>query len=147
MPVEAWNEGTVATVGPEAEEVVIAEAGLSIKVVVVVVVLALLWDVAADREETGMLTSIPPWPLVIDKGSWMRSGWPAAIMLLPLGVFSSVPVELWVVMPPVRVEPALEVVVISWRMGACETMAVEVGVWIRPVVEASRNGFAVNRKK
>lgn len=32
-------------------------------------------------------------------------------------------------MPAGRVETALEVEVISWRMGACETIAVEVGVW------------------
>lgn len=42
-------------------------------------------------------------------------------------------------MPVAKLEPALEVVVISWRMGACETMVVEVGVWTRP--EADRGGF------
>lgn len=88
-PVEAWSAGTVATAGAQAGEVVVAGAGLSIKVAVGVVVLALLSELAADKEETGMLTSVPAWPLVIDKGSWMRSGWPAAMMLLPVAVFSS----------------------------------------------------------
>ncbi len=83
----------MATLGPEA--VVMAGAGLSMKVAVEAVVLALLSELAADKEETGMLTSVPAWPLVIDKGSWMRSGWPVAIMLLPGAVFSSrVPVGL-----------------------------------------------------
>lgn len=49
-------------------------------------------------------------------------------MLLPEAVFSSrVPVGLFVVMPVANVEGALEVEEISWRMGACVTMAVEVG--------------------
>ena len=94
-PVEAWSAGTVATAGPEAAEVVVAGAGLSIKVAVGAVVLALLSELAADKEETGMLTSVPAWPLAIDRGSWMSSGCPAAIMLLPEAVFSSrVPVGL-----------------------------------------------------
>lgn len=38
---------------------VMAEAGLSIKVAVDEVVLALLSELAADREETGILTSVP----------------------------------------------------------------------------------------
>lgn len=88
-PVEAWSAGTVATADTEAGEVAVEGAGLSINVAVGVVVLALLSELAAVREETGMLTSVPAWPLVIDKGSWMRSGWPAAIMLLPEAVFSS----------------------------------------------------------
>lgn len=66
-----------------------AGAGFSIKVVVEAVVLALLSELAVDKEETGMLTSVPAWPLVIDKGSWMSSGWPVAIMPLPGAVFSS----------------------------------------------------------
>lgn len=48
-------------------------------------------------------------------------------------------------MPVAKVLPALEVEVISWRMGACETMAVEVDVWTGPVAEAggaSGAGFA-----
>lgn len=85
----------MATAGAEADEVVVAGAGLSIKVVVEAVVLALVSELAADKEETGMLTSVPGWPLAIDKGSWIRSGWPAATMLLPGAVFSSrVPVGL-----------------------------------------------------
>lgn len=94
-PVEAWSAGTVATAGAEGDEVVVAGAGFSIKVVVEAVVLALLSELAADKEETGMLTSVPAWPLAIDKGSWMRSGWPPAPMTLPGAVFSSrVPVGL-----------------------------------------------------
>lgn len=94
-PVEAWSAETVAAVGAEAGAVVMAGAGLSIKVAVEAVVLVLLSEPAADKEETGMLTSVPAWPLVIDKGSWMRSGWPVVIMLLPGAVFSSrVPVGL-----------------------------------------------------
>lgn len=38
---------------------VTAEAGLIMKVVVVEVVLGLLSELAADKEETGMLTSVP----------------------------------------------------------------------------------------
>lgn len=93
--MEACSAGTVATTGVEAAAVVVTGAGLRIKVVVEAVVLALLSELAADKEETGMLTSVPAWPLAIDKGSWIRSGWPVAIMLLPGAVFSSrVPVGL-----------------------------------------------------
>lgn len=127
--VEACSAETVATAGAETAAVVMGGAALRIKVAVEAVVLALVSELAADNEETGMLTSVPAWPLVIDKGSWMRSGWPVAIMLLPGAVFSSrVPVGLCVVMPVAKVVPALEVEVISWRIGACVTMAVEVGV-------------------
>lgn len=85
----------MAEPGAEAGAVVIAGAGLRIKVVVEAVVLALLSELAVDKDETGMLTSVPAWPLVIDKGSWMSSGWPVVIMLLPGAVFSSrVPVGL-----------------------------------------------------
>lgn len=49
-------------------------------------------------------------------------------MLLPGAVFSSrVPVGLWLVMPVAKVDAAFEVEVISWRIGVCVTMAVEVG--------------------
>lgn len=85
----------MAAAGAEAGAVVVVGAGLSINVAVEAVVLVLLRDVAADKEETGMLTSVPAWPLVIDIGSWMRSGWPVATMLLPGAVFSNrVPVGL-----------------------------------------------------
>lgn len=127
--MEACRAGTVAAAGAEAAAVVVAAAGLSIKVAVDAVVLALLRELAADKDDTGMLTSVPVWPLVMDKGSWIRSGCPVATMPLPGAVFSSrVPVGLWVVMPVARVEAAFEVDVISWRMGACGTMAVEVDV-------------------
>lgn len=135
--VEGWRAGTVATAGAQIGAVVVAAAGLSIKAVGAVV-LALLSELAADREETGMLTSVPAWPFT-DKGSWMRSGWPVAIMLLPGAVFSSkVPVGLWVVMPVAKLEAALEEEVISWRMGACETMVVEVGVGAGAAAGAGR---------
>lgn len=78
----------MAAAGAEAGAVVMAEAGLSIKVAVDDVVLALS-ELAADKEETGILTSVPAYPLAIDKGSWMSSGWPVVIMLLPEAVFSS----------------------------------------------------------
>lgn len=68
---------------------VTAEAGLIIKAVVDDVVLALLRELAAEKEDTGMLTSVPVWPLATDKGSWMSRGWPVAIMLLPGAVFNS----------------------------------------------------------
>lgn len=85
----------MAAAGTEAGAVVMAGAGFSIKVVVEAVVFALLSELAVDKEETGMLTSVPAWPLVIDKGNWMSSGWPVVIMLLPGAVFSSrVPVGL-----------------------------------------------------
>lgn len=58
------------------------------KVVVEGVVLALVSEVAADKEETGKLTSVPVWPLT-DSGSWITRGWPAATMLLPGAVFST----------------------------------------------------------
>lgn len=53
---------------------VTAEAGLSIKVAVDAVVLALLSELTADKLETGMLTRVPAGPFGIDKGSWMSSG-------------------------------------------------------------------------
>lgn len=85
----------MAAAGAAAGAVVVVGAVLSIKVAVEAVVLALLSELAADREETGMLTSVPAWPLVTDRGSWMRSGWPVAIMPLPGAVFRSrVPVGL-----------------------------------------------------
>lgn len=109
----------MAAAGAEAGAVVVIGAGLSIKVVVEAVVLALFSELAADKEETGMLTSVPAWPFT-DKGSWMRRGWPVATMLLPVAVFSSsVPVGLCVVMPVARVEAALELELINWRIGAC----------------------------
>lgn len=118
----------MAAAGAGADAVVVAGAGFSIKVVVVAVVLALLRELAADREETGMLTSVPGWPFM-DNGSWMRSGWPVVTMPLPEVVFSSrVPVGLWVLMPVARLEAALEVEVMSWRMGVCETTALVVEV-------------------
>lgn len=105
-----------------------AEAGLSMKVAVAAVVLALLSELTADKLDTGMLTRVPAGPLGMDKGSWMSSGCPEATMPLPGAVFSSrVPVGLWLVMPVARVDAALEEEVISWRIGVCVTMAVEVG--------------------
>lgn len=59
----------MAAAGTDTGAVVTAEAGLIIKVVVEAVVLALVRELAADKEETGILTSVPAWPLVIDKGS------------------------------------------------------------------------------
>lgn len=44
-------------------------------------------------------------------------------------------------MPVAKVETALEVEVISWRMGACVTMAVEVGVGTTAVVGAGGAGW------
>lgn len=64
----------VAAAGLEAGAVVTAEAGLSIKVAVDAVVLALLSELTADKLETGMLTRVPAGPFGIDKGSWMSSG-------------------------------------------------------------------------
>lgn len=49
----------MAAAGAEAGAVVMAEAGLSIKVAVDDVVLALLSELAADKEETGILTTVP----------------------------------------------------------------------------------------
>lgn len=71
--------GTVAAVkvlGTTEEDV---GADLRIKVVGAVV-FALFKEVAAFKEETGMLTSVPVWPFVMDKGNWMSRGWPVAIM-------------------------------------------------------------------
>lgn len=68
---------------------VTAEAGLMIKAVADEVVLALLSELAAEKEDTGMLTNVPAWPLATDKGSWMSRGWPVAIMLLPGAVFNN----------------------------------------------------------
>lgn len=45
-------------------------------------------------------------------------------------------------MPVARVEAALEVEVISWRMGACGTMAVEVDVALGVGTEAAGAGGA-----
>ena len=56
--MEAWIAGAVAAAGTETGAVVMAGAGLSIKVAVEVV-LTLLSELAADKEETGMLTSVP----------------------------------------------------------------------------------------
>lgn len=109
----------MTAVGAEAVAVVVIGAGLSIKVAVVVLVLVLQREVAADKE-TGMLTKVPVWPLVMDKGSWMRRGWPEVIMPLPGAVFSSkVPVGAWLVMPVAKLGAALAVVAISWRIGPC----------------------------
>lgn len=44
-------------------------------------------------------------------------------------------------MPVAKVETALEVEVISWRMGACVTMAVDVGVGTGAVVRAGGAGW------
>lgn len=65
---------------------VVVGAGFSIKVVEAVVFVLL------RLPRLGMLTT---WPLVIDIGRWMSSGWPVATMPLPGAVFSSrVPVGL-----------------------------------------------------
>lgn len=119
---EAWRAGIGTE--EEATEVVQEGAGLRMNVAVGVVHLALLREVTAEKVETGMLTSVPGCPLVIDKGTWMRSGGPWE------AVFNSrwVPVGLWVVMPVPRDEATLEAEVISWRMGACCTMAVVVAI-------------------
>lgn len=45
-------------------------------------------------------------------------------------------------MPVAKVEAALEVEVISWRMGACGTMAVEVDVGAVGGTGAGGTGFA-----
>ena len=57
--MEAWSAETVAAAGAEAAVVVMMGAGLSMNVVVEAVVLALLSEPAADKEETGKLTSVP----------------------------------------------------------------------------------------
>ncbi len=49
-------------------------------------------------------------------------------------------------MPVAKVVAALEVEVISWRMGACVTMAVEVGVGAGATVGAGRAGLAEEKK-
>lgn len=44
-------------------------------------------------------------------------------------------------MPVAKVEAALELEVISWRIGVCVTMAVEVGAGIGAAVGAGRAGW------
>lgn len=124
--VEPWRAETVVVTG--AETVVTAEAGLIRKAVVDDVVLALLSELAAEKEDTGMLTNVPVWPLATDNGSWISRGWPVVIMLLPGAVFNNkVPVGFWEVRAVGRGEAAFEVEVMSWRTGAWITIAVEVG--------------------
>lgn len=77
----------MATVEIGAEAALVEGGDLIIKVVVVGVVLDLVRVLAADKDETGKLTSVPVWPFM-DRGSWMTSGWPGAIMLVPEVVFS-----------------------------------------------------------
>lgn len=63
-------------------------------------------------------------------------------MPLPEAVFSSrVPAGLWLVMLVAKVVAALAVEVISWRMGACVTMAVETGTWAAAPAVAGRAGW------
>ena len=83
----------------------VAVAGLRMKVVVGVVVLALLSGETAENDDTS--------------GSWMRSCWPWPTMPLPEVAFTRrVPAGLWVPMlPEVREERVLALEVISWRMG------------------------------
>lgn len=50
-------------------------------------------------------------------------------------------------MPVAKVEAALAVEVISWRMGACVTMAVEVGVGAGAAAGAGRAGLAEEKRK
>lgn len=53
-------------------------------------------------------------------------------------------------MPVAKVEAAFELEVISWRIGVCVTMAVEVGAGIGATVGAGRAGwigFTSNTKK
>lgn len=53
-------------------------------------------------------------------------------------------------MPVAKVEAALEVEVISWRIGACVTMAVEVGVGTGAAVgtgRAGNTGFPAENRK
>lgn len=65
-------------------------------------------------------------------------------MPVPGAVFSNrVPVGLWVVMAVAKVVTGLEVEVISWRMGACVTMEVEVAGRTEGAVAASGAGRAV----
>lgn len=95
-----------------------------------VVVLALLSELAAAKEDTGMLTRVPAPPLAMaERGSWMRSGWPFWPTTLEPEVVlrSRVPVgPLWEV--TVHREAELEEVGISCRMEPCVTMAVAVVV-------------------
>lgn len=63
-------------------------------------------------------------------------------MPLPGAVFSSrVPVGLWLVMLVAKVDAALAVEVISWRMGVCVTMAVETGTAAAAAAGAGRAGW------
>lgn len=63
-------------------------------------------------------------------------------MPLPGAVFSSrVPVGLWLVMLVAKVDAALAVEVISWRMGVCVTMAVETGTGAAAAAGAGRAGW------
>lgn len=57
--MEPWRAETVVVTGAETEAEVMAEAGLIRKAVVVDVVLALLIELAAEKEDTGMLTNVP----------------------------------------------------------------------------------------
>lgn len=126
--LEPWRAEIVVVTGAEIGAEVTAEAGLIIKAVVDVVVLALLSELAAEKEDTGMLTNVPAWPLATDNGSWMSRGWPVVIMLPPGAVFNNnVPVGFWELKAVGRGETAFEVEVMSWRTGACITIAVEVG--------------------
>jgi len=50
-------------------------------------------------------------------------------------------------MPVAKLEPALDVVVISWRMGACDTMAEAVGVWARLEIGTDRDGFTEGERR
>lgn len=69
-------------------------------------------------------------------------------MLLPVAVFSSrVPVGLWLVMPVAKVDAALEVEVISWRIGVCATMAVEVGAEVAAAAGVGRAGWTLVAKQ
>lgn len=76
-------------IGAETDAEVTAGAGLIIKAVVADVVLALLSELAAEKEDTGMLTNVPAWAFATESGSWMSRGWPVVIMLLPAAVFSN----------------------------------------------------------
>lgn len=122
--MEPWRAETVVVAGAETGAEVTAEAGLIIKAVVDDVVLALLSELAAGKEETGILTNVPVWPLA----NWMSRGCPVVIMLLPGAVFNNNALAgFWEVRAVGRGEAALEVEVMSWRTGACITIAVEVG--------------------
>jgi hypothetical protein len=98
--------------------------------VVGVVVLALLSELTAAKEDTGMLTRVPAPPLAMaERGSWMRSGWPFwPITLEPEVVLRSrVPVGPLCEVTVHR-EAELEEVGISCKMEPCVTMAVAVVV-------------------